>query len=333
MKDLPALDDAVPRKYRRHVVQMVTLLWLVVGFGYFASSASGAWLMLWDATRPLLFISLSFYAAWWGFCPYESADMDKLFRAVHAGNRAAAPALFVKPLIFGFCALTMVLGTRSANAAGVPPQAQQYLPVLQREIQVLWPDMPERAYIAALVHHESGCPGLRSCWSPKARLKTQREEGGGLPQLTRAWRADGSLRFDVVADLRRQHAELRELSWDNLYSRPDLQLRAMVIMLHETAVRFADIPAPARLDFVDAAYNGGAGGVRQEQRLCKAAGACDPFVWWGHVERHCSKSTAPLYGRRSACDINRDHVRLVRREAQPLYEPLMRRAASLGVVG
>jgi hypothetical protein len=34
------------------------------------------------------------------------------------------------------------------------------------------------------------------------------------------------------------------------------------------------------------------------------------------VERHCLKSRQPIYGSRSACDINREHVRnvfLVRR--------------------
>jgi hypothetical protein len=36
-----------------------------------------------------------------------------------------------------------------------------------------------------------------------------------------------------------------------------------------------------------------------------------PGEWFGNVELHCLKSRQPLYGGRSACDINREHVRNV----------------------
>ena len=61
--------------------------------------------------------------------------------------------------------------------------------------------------------------------------------------------------------------------------------------------------------FSDAAYNGGIGGVNSERRACKISSQCDPAKWFNNVEYFCLKSKAPLYGKRSACDINRHHVR------------------------
>ena len=43
--------------------------------------------------------------------------------------------------------------------------------------------------------------------------------------------------------------------------------------------------------------------------------------WFGHVEHTCMKSRAPLYGNRSACDINREHVNLVMRVRSAKYAP------------
>jgi membrane-bound lytic murein transglycosylase MltF len=63
-----------------------------------------------------------------------------------------------------------------------------------------------------------------------------------------------------------------------------------------------------RLEFTDAAYNGGLGGVQKERRACGLKPNCDPQQWFGHVEHTCLKSRTPLYGGRSACDINRHHV-------------------------
>ena len=61
--------------------------------------------------------------------------------------------------------------------------------------------------------------------------------------------------------------------------------------------------------FADAGYNGGLGGVNNERRACKLASWCDPNKWFDNVEKLCLKSKAALYGNRSACDINRHHVR------------------------
>ena len=201
-----------------------------------------------------------------------------------------------------------------AHADTLPPGFATYGPILKAEQRAHWPDHPDPAALAALVEQES-CASRAACWNPGARLKTSREEGVGMGQITRAYRADGSLRFDALAGLRDQYgADLSGLSWDTVYSRPDLHLRAVVLMSRDAARPFRG--STGWLHFGDAGYNGGVAGVQKERRACKLSAGCDPARWFGHVEAHCLKSRQPLYGGRSACDINREHVRnvfLVRR--------------------
>ena len=139
-----------------------------------------------------------------------------------------------------------------------------------------------------------------------------------MGQITRAYRANGSLRFDALADLRDRYADaMGELSWGNVYARPDLQLRALVLMSRDAARPFRQ--TDAMLDFGDAGYNGGVVGVQKERRACALTPGCDPDLWFGNVEDHCLKSRQPLYGGRNACDINREHVRSVRLVRRPKY--------------
>ena len=237
---------------------------------------------------------------------YPEANVQGLFavarqHAIGAGLALIAVAIF-------FVGFLLVFAPR-AHAGELPTGFSTYGPVLKAEQMRLWPQHPRPALLAGLVEQES-CPSLtsKSCWNPSARLKTAREEGAGLGQITRAYRQDGSLRMDSLAGLRAHYGvELNEWSWSNVYARPDLQLRAIVLMSRDAVAAF---PAgvPARLEFGDAAYNGGTRDVQNERRACALTPGCDPGQWFGNVEAHCVKSRQALYGNRSACDINRLHV-------------------------
>lgn len=255
-------------------------------------------------------------AAHWGrkaLTDYPEADQRRLFAKASETPTGAGLALIALAIVF--VGLLLVFAPR-AHAGTLPAGFATYGPVLKAEQRQFWSDHPDPAVLAALVEQES-CVSLKSpkCWNPGARLKTDREEGAGMGQITRAYRADGSVRFDALADLRSQYgAELSGLSWDTVYKRPDLQLRAVVLMSRDAARPFRG--STGWLHFGDAGYNGGVDGVQKERRACKLSAGCDPARWFGHVEAHCLKSRQPLYGNRSACDINREHVRnvlLVRR--------------------
>lgn len=244
---------------------------------------------------------------------YPEADQRRLFAKAAEDPVGAGLALIALAIVF--VGLLLVFAPR-AHADTLPTGFATYGPILKAEQAKYWGDHPDPAILAALVEQES-CASLKSprCWNPAARLKSAREEGAGMGQITRAYRADGSLRFDALAGLRDQYgADLAGLSWDTVYQRPDLQLRALVLMSRDSARTFRG--APAWLAFGDAGYNGGVAGVQRERRACKLSAGCDPAQWFSHVEAHCLKSRQPIYGNRSACDINREHVRnvlLVRR--------------------
>lgn len=205
----------------------------------------------------------------------------------------------------------------------IPPRAYEHRDTIKAELDRLFPTVPRYNYIPALIEHES-CVTLRSktCWSSFSQLKTQREEGAGLGQLSRAYNKDGSLRFDTLSDMRnRYRRDLGELNWKTIYQRPDMQIKVIVLMVKESYNRLYDVEdGNERLAMSDAAYNGGMGGVLRERRQCALTKGCNSNVWFGHVSNHCLKSKKPLYANRSACDINRHHVIDVMQRKLPKYE-------------
>lgn len=285
----------------------------------------GTGMILLGLVTPIIAVAFAHWARKALF-DYPEADMQHLFRLARETSLGAAVLVLAMAIV-----LYGLLGLfgKSARAADVrtyvPANAAIYAPLLRAEQARFWADHPRPELLAGLVEQES-CVSLTSarCWSPGARLKTAREEGAGLGQITRAYRADGSLRFDSLSAMRAQHPDLREWTWANVYARPDLQLRAMVLMSRSNyqALRLVAIPE-ARLAFADAAYNGGLGGVQQERRGCALRAGCDAQRWFGHVERVCLKSRTPLYGQRSACDINREHVTSVMTVRSAKYAGLM----------
>lgn len=228
-------------------------------------------------------------------------------------------------------ALTLVCFLWPASAMAVdvktyiPDNAYKFAPLLSRSISDLWSDHPYRAYFGGLAEQES-CISLKHsrCWSPKSELKTPREQGLGIFQLTRAWNTNGTLRFDALSEMRSKHPELRELSWSNLAERPDLQFAAAVLKVKDDYGKLFMVSNPVeRIAFADAAYNGGLGGVQKERRACSLKSGCNPQAWFGNVEKTCLKSRAALYGKRSACDINREHVANVMLVRSPKYKRFM----------
>lgn len=229
-------------------------------------------------------------------------------------------------IIVGVIIGGLALGARAAGTSDyVPAGAVKYMPLLWVEQQRHWSDIPEIAYLPSLVEHES-CISLKHkrCWNPTSELLTKREQGVGFGQITRAWRPDGTVRFDALTDMRQRYREqLAEMSWSTIKQRPDLQLRAMVLMSRENYQSLYIIRDPyQRIAMADAAYNGGRGSVMKSRQLCGLAANCDPQQWFNHTERYCTKSRKPLYDTRSACDIWINHPRDVLQYKLPKYRKL-----------
>lgn len=205
----------------------------------------------------------------------------------------------------------------------IPSKAFNYRDTIWKEIENYFPELYNYNYVPSLAEHES-CITLKHkrCFEPSSQLLSKREQGVGLFQTTRAFREDGSLRFDTLTEMRNRYkAELKEASWSTYKNRPDLQIRAAILMLRDDYKKLYAVENPVhRMHMVDAAYNGGMGGLLKERRACGMAKNCDPNIWFNNVERYCLKSKKVLYGNRSACDINRHHVKDVFYNNLPKYD-------------
>lgn len=334
----PEVPSTKPRAFRLRYRYMMFFLGSLVAFlgllgidpdqGWIKQLPFGAELVVWTVgvTRVFVIMALAHFGVK-SFFDYPEADGRKHFKAALEEHNVASALVILSRVLLTIAVIAalsipaIVLGQDVKTH--IPAQASTWQIPLKAEQMDHWRDMKITHYLPALIEHES-CISLKhsKCWNPGARLKTEREEGAGLTQLTRTWHKDGTLRFDVLAELRGTYPQLRELSWSNVYQRPDLQFRGAVLKLKGIHDR---IPAQvtntwSRYHFMDASYNGGEGGLKKDRSLCALKQGCDPAKWFGHVEATCSKSLKPMYGTRGPCDINRYHVKDVFQNRLPKYE-------------
>ena len=208
-------------------------------------------------------------------------------------------------------------------AEQIPEAAREHLPALVDVQHALWPDAPIPSFLAAQIEQETCITLTHSkCWNPRAELKTSRENGIGLGQFTRAYRADGTIRFDKISELTATHESLRGWSWERRYD-IHYQLTALVELNKTIYGRQRDAASPVdRLSFALSAYNGGETGLLRDRRLCSNTPGCDPSVWLGNVERTSLKAKQPQPGyRKSFFRINRDYVSNILYVRRSKYEP------------
>lgn len=230
--------------------------------------------------------------------------------------------MLVLTLLFaGFMAFLMIVSPTLAHAAEVPAAAKPLLPILVQQQRTTWPDLVGPEFLAGQIEQES-CLSLThsKCWNPRAELKTKRENGIGLGQFTRAYRADGSVRFDKISELAATYPSLSGWGWANRYD-ARYQLTALVEMDHGLYRQVRDAATERdRKAFTLSGYNGGAGGVLQDRRLCGNTRGCDPGRWTGHVERTSLKSRVPVPGyKQSFFAINREYVHNILDVRSPKY--------------
>lgn len=222
------------------------------------------------------------------------------------------------------CLLLVLCGHAAAADINtyIPKNAPALLPEVRRVQVQSWPDAPIPSFLAAQIEQES-CISLThsKCWSPYAELKTSREYGFGIAQTTIAYKADGSVRFNVQEDLRKQYASLKGWTFEKRFD-VGYQVLALVEMDHGIYRRVTWAPNDReRLAFTLSAYNGGESGIRQDRLLCSNTPGCDNSRWFGHVERYSTKAKKPFHGYgQSPYDINRGYVRYVIDIRRPKYD-------------
>ena len=308
---------------KKHSTSLFVLSALLIAVLYFTDPDHGAstLMILLGIASGALGVVVT-HLIWKSLFDFPEMHLQTMFRKANetpegAGLSLIAIGIVIAAMLTMFGSKAHASTVRVDAKTYVPDNARTYAPLLAKQQKLYWADHPVPNVLGGLVEQES-CISLtyHSCWNPKAELKTAREEGAGLGQITRAYDANGKTRMDALKAMTSKYpVQLAGLTWDNVYTRPDLQLRAMVLQEHDSFVSVVKAVAIAKTEdkiaFTDAAYNGGYGGLQQDRRLCQLTKGCDPSVWFGNVENTCSKSKQPIYGNRSACDINRDHVSMV----------------------
>jgi hypothetical protein len=220
----------------------------------------------------------------------------------------------------------LLLFTTTVWAQELPNGALKYAPVLKEEIVSKWPTLQDKSALAGQVEQET-CISLKhsKCWNPKAELKTSREHGIGLGQITITYDKDGKVKVDNVADVRKLDKDLAGWKDEGVWD-PRLQLRGLVVYDRHI---YTHLPASIsdeheKLAFALASYNGGLGGSLNDRRLCSNTPGCDPNRWFGNVEQTSFKSKIkpPGYGK-SFFEINREYPRNILLIRKQKYARLM----------
>lgn len=197
---------------------------------------------------------------------------------------------------------------------------RKIIPLYTKDIQTdAFQDIQYITYFGGMIEHES-CTTLTNprCWSPKSELLTKwpktnkvREQGIGLGQITRAYSETGIIRLDVLTDLKRRYPkQLKDLNWENIKDRADLQMVAITLLWKDNYNRVPNhVSDFDKLAFADSAYNGGYGFIIKDRKSCGLKSNCNPDLWFNNVENINNRGNKILYGTRTANDINRHHVR------------------------
>jgi hypothetical protein len=197
----------------------------------------------------------------------------------------------------------------------MPAAAPAIIAALCATYPGIWPQHPLPSALPAQIEQET-CVTLKSakCFSPHAELKTTREYGFGLGQLT------VTPKFNNFNAVKAQYPALRGWAWADRFN-ARLQLVALVSM-DATNYRACSSLFSGPYEGLAcslSAYNGGLGGVRADRRLCANTHGCNPRLWFNGVARVSTKAktAAKGYGQ-SFYQINRSYVEnvLVTRRAK-----------------
>jgi len=188
-------------------------------------------------------------------------------------------------------------------AQEVPKNFLDHKETLVKVMTSSWSDITIPSVIPGLIEQET-CYSLTHsrCWSVKAELKTDREYGFGLGQLT------VTSRFNAWEEAKALDARLKMWKWEDRLN-SEFQMISILAMVKRNYKAFPNISTDEdRYAFALASYNGGLGGILGDQRICKNTTGCNPNLWFGNTENTSLKKKLAVAGYgKSFFQINREY--------------------------
>jgi hypothetical protein len=216
--------------------------------------------------------------------------------------------------------LVLTLLALNTSASQIPERAGEYFPILVTQQKLLYPSHPDVTLLAGQIEQET-CPSLTSqkCWNPRTELKTDREYGFGLGQLT------VTKKFNNFEESKKWDPSLQSWQWGDRYN-PVYQLRAIVAYMRNLNGQIKGVDSQKEQYAMSlSAYNGGLGGLNKDRTLCKATPRCDNQIWFDNVEKTSFKDRTAVQGYgKSFFEVNREYVRNIFYVRSPKYRELIK---------
>lgn len=195
-------------------------------------------------------------------------------------------------------------------AEKVPQKALQFAPMVKSVIDLHWRDMPLRESVGGQIEQESR-------WNDKAVLKTDRELGRGLAQMTI------TKNFNIYKEAVK-YKPLRDWNWEADPYNPQRQVTFMVLqdMGNFNTVKKMFSSDEDRWAGALVAYNAGLGTVLKRRAVALKTIPDRSSKWFGGLDGvRLSYESRLLYGRNLG-EMRNDYPRLILKVRSPKYKGL-----------
>lgn len=190
-------------------------------------------------------------------------------------------------------------------------KSKPYLSKLNFIINEKWDNISNRYYIAGQIEKESR-------WQVNAELKTSREYGFGLSQITI------TERFNNFKTATEKYRALKDWKFEDRYN-PTYQMTYIVLEdknnFYQMKKLFSTIKDTWAGTLV--CYNAGKGTVLQRRALCKKTDNCNWTIWFGGLDSvKIQYESRKLYGR-DLGDMRNDYPYSIINKLSDKYKELM----------
>jgi hypothetical protein len=222
-------------------------------------------------------------------------------------DEANLPAAITIVIMLVFIMFLIWITIRPASASEIVchdkvlMKARPYLPMINDTFNQYWPDASYKQNEPGKLDRETACPNMKKCWNPKVQLKTSREWGIGLSEVTIAYNKDGTVRFNNFVEAKRKYKE--QLAGWNFEGEAKYEAKYHIIysVLEDKSnfqrMKMLFVSDIDRWAGTLVSYNAGAGRVNSRFTICKITPNCDKGKWFGGLDTVASLAEKNLiYG-------------------------------------